>query len=179
MTTLHLYEMGPAYRALVGLMEKGEEGWEAAIEELHGDFEEKAINLAKLMNTWKAEEDVYDTEIKRLQTHKQAAGHRRSWAADYLRTNMEQAGIEHIKGDVVDIRLQNSPKSVVVENEDIIPEQYRTGTIRLSWAELIALQIEDRAQPEIDKRNILLSFEVTGETIPGVQVVQGTYIRIR
>lgn len=177
---LKLYELTEGIRNLMALMENEAEGWDVALAELEGNFQDKAINLAKLIKTWEAEEQVYKDEITRLTGHMKAAQNRRAWAMGYLKRNMEEAGIDHIKGDVVDIRLQASPPSVVVPFWGDIPTEFVSGNITLSWEELELIgDLIDRADMKVDKRAILEQFKATGETIPGVTIMQGTHIRIR
>ena len=185
--TLKLYELSGGIKNLLALMEEEGSGaltWDAALAELQGDFETKAINLAKLYNTWKAEAEIYKAEIVRLQGRMKTAEGKQTWAMDYLKQNMEEAGIDHIKGDVVDIRLQDSPPSVSVEDWHSLLQlgsiHYLTGTVRLPWEQLDALHLTEKAgEPTVDKRAILEEFKATGAVPAGVTIEQGKHVRIR
>lgn len=180
---LRLYELGSAVHALAELMEEGEEGWQAILDELTENFQDKVINCAKLIKTWEAEEEVYKTEIARLQAHMKAAQHRQEWMKGYLKANMEEAGVDHVKGDVVDIRLQESPLSVNVPDNMAVPHAYLRGTVLLPWVTITQLGLlaiaENTVMPTVDKKAILKEFQTTETIPPGVTIEHGKHIRIR
>ncbi|KKM78797.1 hypothetical protein LCGC14_1356340 [marine sediment metagenome] len=176
--TLHLYELSPAIKQLLELMEEEGTDWTASLDELEGLFADKAVALAKLFKTWEAQERVYKTEIERLEGHKKAAQGKQAWAKQYLKGNMEDAGIDHVPGDVVDIKLQNGAPSVIVEDETEIPDAYYTGTLQLPWAQVKSRKLEAKADKVLDRRAILDAH--SGEVgVPGIRVEKNTYIRIR
>ena len=182
MTTLRLYELSGGIKNLMALMEEEGSGaltWDVALAELQGDFQEKAVNIAKLYRTWEAEEKVYQAELTRLQGRMKTAQAKQTWAKDYLLGGMTEAGIDHIKGDVVDIRLQNSQPSVRIVDASLIPDEYVQGTVTLPWAECIRLGIGFEAKSEVDKRAIMAVFKDMGAIVPGVTIEQGKHIRIR
>ena len=180
--TLHLYELSPAIKQLVDLMEeegKGGTDWTASLDELEGLFTDKAVGLAKMVNTWEAEATAYETEMKRLGAHRVAAQNKIAWAKNYLRGNMEEAGLDHIKGDVVDIKLQNAAPGVIVEDESLIPVAYKSGTLSLPWAEIVKKTLNGVAEMAVGKRGILDEFAASGVVVPGVRIEKGKYVRIR
>ena len=177
--TLHLYELSPAIKQLLDMMEEEGTDWTASLDELQGEFKEKAVGLAKLVKTWEAEEQAYKTEIDRLEGHKRTAQRKQAWAKQYLKGNMEDAGIDHVPGDVVDIKLQNGAPSVILEDEALVPMAYKSGTISLPWAEIVKKKLVDVAEMTITKRGILNDFAETGIAIPGARVEKNTHIRIR
>ncbi len=180
--TLHLYELSPAIKQLLDLMEeegKGGTDWTASLDELEGLFTDKAVGLAKLVNTWEAEVTAYENEMKRLGAHRTAAQNKIAWAKQYLKGNMQDAGIDHVKGDVVDIKLQNTAPGVIVEDESLVPMAYKSGTVSLPWSEIEKKELADVAEMSISKKGILDDFAESGIAVPGARVEKSQYVRIR
>ena len=179
--TLHLYELSPAIKQLLDLMEDGEDpsAWTASLDELEEGFKAKAIGLATLVKTWEAQEAAYKTEMGRRQGHMKAAQGRQAWAKDYLRSNMEDSTITHVEGDLVDIKLQDGAPGVIVEDEALIPVVYKSGTVKLPWADILEKELDQVAEMTVNKKGMLEDFAKDSAKIPGVRIENGAYVVVR
>lgn len=85
----------------------------------------KGVNYALVIRQLSGESDMIDTEIKRLQAMKKAKDN----ALERLKTTIKDAmmlhGVDKIQGDIIRLSLRKSPASVIVENEDLIPDTYK------------------------------------------------------
>ncbi|MGM1427925.1 siphovirus Gp157 family protein [Sphingobacterium lactis] len=88
-------------------------------------METKGINYALVIRQIDGESEILDREIKRLQALKKAKDN----TLDRLKTTIKDAmllhGIDSIKGDLINLSIRKSPASVIIANEDLIPNQYK------------------------------------------------------
>ncbi len=90
----------------------------------------KAINVAHYVRHLEAQEAIIKEEIKRLQDKAKTYSKRSDYLRQILMQQMTMFGVDKIESAVLSLRLQNNPWSVVVDNEEALPEQYkRTKTI--------------------------------------------------
>ena len=74
--TTHLYELTNAYRMIQDSDELTEEELAQCLNNIKEIFNEKAINIGKLVLSLQADSESVDTEIKRLSARKQAFDNR-------------------------------------------------------------------------------------------------------
>lgn len=178
---MKLYEMPDTMKLLLELTEQQEddtEAWSAALADLADAFEDKIVNLAKLVRTWEAEEEAYKTEIDRLQAHRKTAQNKQDWAKRYIQENMEQMGVEQVKGPTLNVRLQNSPPSVEVTDPMKCPATLITAMVSMPFMELPD-ELRERATLVVDKRALLDMWKTTGDVGDGAVVHQGKHVRLR
>ena len=85
----------------------------------------KGVNYAFVVKKISSEVDTIDAEIKRLQEMKKAKVNAIERMKKTIKDAMILHGIDKIQGDLINLSLRKSPASVVVENEDQIPDDYK------------------------------------------------------
>jgi len=120
--SVSLYELKQVYTEIMDL-EVDTETLEAMLFSLKDSIEEKSENICKVMNQMELEEDMLDTEIKRLQAKKKALGTRRSKLKEYLSETLKTLEISTIKGKLFNISFRKS-ESVVIDKESEIPVEF-------------------------------------------------------
>ena len=105
----HLYEITDDYRQLLELAEDGADDMAEAIadtfEMIEGEFNDKAIATVKVATNMNGDIEAVGAEIKRLQARKKTLENRRDSLKEYLRRNMENAGITKIECPLFSITL--------------------------------------------------------------------------
>ncbi len=161
---MKLYELTQNYLNLQELLENPEipaEMIETALNEVGGQIEDKAENIAKLIKTLEANVSGYKTEEKRLADRRKSEESRITWLKNYIFDSMKAIGKTKSKGQVFNLSIQKNPPSLNVEDEKLIPEEY--------WIE---------QAPVLDKKTLLAALKA-GEEIPGVSIKQTESLRIR
>jgi|FLOH01.1.fsa_nt_gi glutamine synthetase type III len=152
----HLYELTEQNKELQILAEQGEIDAETladTMEGIQGSFEEKGIAVIQVAANLDSDIEAIDHEIKRLQARKKSVVNKKEWMREYLRSNMEQSGIDNIKCPLFSITLRKATKQLEITDETKIPADY--------------LDIKTVVSPM--KREILAALK-TGEYIPGCQL---------
>lgn len=154
-----LYELSDEYQALIQTLDNedsNESELKDRITEIKGKFNDKAENIGKLILSINADAEATKKEVERLSKRKSSLENKAGWLKSYLQQEMTVAELEKIEGDILTISLRKNPPSVKILNEKAIPQEYM------------------RVIPEsfkADKDDILLHFKVTGEVIPGVEII--------
>ena len=106
-----------------------------------------------------------DAESARLQALKARRQKIAQGLRDYLRWNMENAGVERIECPLFALSLRKNPPAVEVLDEGQIPASY--------WVMPPPKPVEVR----LDKKAIAADIK-KGEHVPGVRLTQGTRLEI-
>ncbi len=139
--TLKLYEISDNYlAALDGLAEIEDLPPEAiadTLEALQGEFEDKALNVARYVRNLEAEASAIEEAKRRMDARAKATARQADRLKDYLKRELERTGLK-IKAPDLALRTQNNPPSVMVDDEAKIPAAYKqTETVtKLLRAEL-------------------------------------------
>ena len=161
---MKLYEISERYRNLVELLEDesiDEEAVVTALEEVEGEFADKALNIARILKNIDAQIMVLASEMDRLAKLKKVYTNKHNRLKTYLEMQMLVSGIEKIADPVLPLALRKAPASVEVAPGAKVPEQYLIPQ-----------------EPKIDKRGLLEALK-SGEQIPGVRLVEGRkYLKI-
>lgn len=179
---MKLYELSSTYKHLQEALDTEDAPnkiWEGILSEIKDSFGEKAINIAKMLQSLEAEKKAYEEEAKRLSARAKTKENGIQSLKQYLQHNMELTNLNEIKGDVVKINLQNSPPSVEIIDETKIPRELMRATVVMPY-NMIPEELFDYLQNVVpDKILILQIHKDTGEIMPGVAVVVKKHIRIR
>ena len=152
----HLYELSNAYKMLMDTDELTEEELIECVNNVKELFNDKARNIARLVLSLKADSEAIATEVIRLSARKQAIENRMTWLKNYLTQEMEATETTQIKDEIVSVSLRNSPPSVMVEDEELIPADY--------WRTIPETKV-------VDKQTILgLYKEDNSLIVPGVTI---------
>ena len=158
---MKLYEIAALIEQAITPPE-GEEFNPEALDALKVKFEEKVEACIAYIKNLKSDEDALDAEIKRLQARKHAVGNHRKGLSGYVKAEIERLGRTSINLGVHKARIAKSPLSVIVEFPDKVDPDFK----------------ELRTQEFIDKKAIIAHIKDTGEIPAGVEMVQGTHLRV-
>lgn len=161
---MKLYELAENYLNLQELLENQEIQQELitnALDQVDGELEEKAENIAKLIKTLEVNINGFKGEEKRLSTQRKTLESRVKSLKGYLDEAMKLTGKRKFKGKIFSFNIQPNPPSVSVLDEKLIPQKYF---------------IEQ--EPLIDKKSILIDLK-NGQDIPGVELKQTESLRIK
>ena len=157
---LTLYELTDNYQQLLDMADEADpQAFEDTLEALQDEINHKAENLAKVIRTYEAEAKALEEEKKRLESRISARKNKVQRLKDYLKDNLEKAGMQKAKGKTFTVWVQDSEK-VHVSDESAIPEQYFVMKRQLS------------------KTAIKEAIE-NGQQVAGAEIVKNKSIRIR
>lgn len=121
-----LYELTGQFKELAALADSADADMAIAVHDTMGmieaEFNDKALAVSHIILNMDA--DVYglDQEIERLQERKRAITNRQKSIKDYLRENMEAAGIKKITCPLFTITLAVGREIVVVDDHLKLPD---------------------------------------------------------
>lgn len=96
------------------------------LEALQMEFNEKAVNVVKVIENFKPSIDMVDQQIKKLQAKKKALQSKEDSLREYLRSNMEESGINKIECPFFSITLKKPAPAVQIDDENALPDEYIT-----------------------------------------------------
>lgn len=159
---MKLYELTDDYLRLMEMAEELDpETFRDTLESINEAIEEKIENTAYLVRNLEADIKVLKEEEKRLRERRQSLESKITRMKDYLKEQLEKAGIEKVKRPLVTVSIQNNPPSVKVIDEKLIPSTYMIPQ-----------------EPKLDKKSLLQVLK-NGEKVPGVELEQTRGLRIR
>lgn len=125
---MKLYELTQNYLNLLDLLENPDipkEVVESALEEVEGNFEDKAENIVKLIKSIEADIKGYKEEENRLSTRRKALENKAKSLKKYLQSSMKALEKESIKGKLFTIYTQNNQPSLIIDDVDKLPKEYK------------------------------------------------------
>ena len=161
-----LYDLAADYAKVKELLENEDiepEIMQDTLESIEAAMEVKAKNIAILVQGLGSDASIIKAEEQRLAQRRKAIENKQKWLKDYLKSQMEYAGIDRFKTPTHTISLQNNPPALKITDEGAIP------------ANFLAV-IPERY--EVDKAALKDALKA-GEEIPGAELVQGKSIQIR
>jgi hypothetical protein len=161
-----LYKLTGQYLALQDLAESGEmelSDLADTFEAIEGEYQDKAVAVIQVAQNYESTVTAIDTEITRLSALKTQAKKRQTDLREYLRTNMEAAGITKIEHPLFKITLAAGRDIVEVVDVESIPDGYMKVTVT-----------------EAPDKAAILSALKSGVAIPGVAMIKSkTSLRIK
>jgi len=124
---MKLYEITNEVKQLEKLVDDGEltaEQIKDTLECSESDFQDKALNIVNLANSWDNDTTTIDNEIKRLQDRKKSIKANSTKLREYLRYNMIESGVTKISCPLFTIQLRKGVKKAVITDADSIPDEY-------------------------------------------------------
>jgi len=118
--------------------------------------------VAKFMQNLDAAAKAIKEAEQQMARRRKAIENRARWIRDYLKTNMEAAGITRIDSPWFSLAIQKNPPSVDVLDESALPDDFKT--------EVVTVKIDKAAIKEALK---------DGEDVPGAVLRQGTRLAVR
>ena len=174
-----LYDMTDAYQRVRVLAETEGEGvadWATALADIAEAMETKVGNMGALVREWKAESEVYASEVRRLSARQQAIDARIKRLEWMMQTAMQEIGIDKVGNGTLTVRLQNSPPSVEVLDESIIPSTFKRAKLDMALSELPE-GLEYMAEVSVNRRAVLDALK-GGAEVQGTRVVQSQHVRL-
>lgn len=124
------------------------------IDELHLDFESKAVSVASYIKNLEAEELAIVDAIKDMVARKSKLSRQAQSLSDYLQFNLQRLSINEIKSSpYFKIRLKQCPPSVDVFDETVIPTEF--------WRERVTTSVDKIMLKEVLSEGV----EVPGASI--------------
>ena len=90
------------------------------------DWDTKALRVAKFLNHIKAQQEIVKLEVDRLQKKMKQLGSTFDNLHDLLLWQMQGFGKTEIKDPILSIKVRDNPPSVIIEDESLIPNDYKT-----------------------------------------------------
>jgi len=134
MTTLYDYgsQLSETVEMIQDLLSDGINPDDERVQELlekmvseESDWENKAVNVAKFLNQLSLDVAQIETEIDRLTKKKKSNESAHKNLHDLLMWQMETFGKTEIKNPLLTIKVKENPASLIVENEELIPEKFK------------------------------------------------------
>lgn len=161
--TIKLYELANAYQEVERLMEEDGD-WEAALNTIAEEFDQKVDSVAKAIRSYEAEAKAYQDEAKRLGDKAAATAGKSTSLKGYLLHQMMAVGKDKVDG-LFKVSVRTSPPSCVVDDESKIPQQYLR-------------HIPEKYEP--DKKAIIDAWKADGSVPEGATIVDGNrYLQIK
>lgn len=162
-----LYEITGQFKELVKLQETADEDMAVAIHDtmagIEAEFNDKALAVSHVILNFDADVAALDREIERLQERKRLVTNRQREIREYLRENMEAAGMTKISCPLFTITLAKGREVVVVDDENAIPDEL--------------MRVKTEIAP--DKAAIANKIKA-GEVVPGCHLERGaSSVRIK
>lgn len=88
-------------------------------------FKEKAVAVAHHILNLNADAVAIGSEIERLQGLESRAKKNAEWFKHYLQSAMEATNTVEIETPTIKLKIQNNPPSVVIDDENIVPQTYK------------------------------------------------------
>lgn len=110
---MKLYEISDQYAALMDMADDiPADALADTLESIQADFDEKAINVALVIQNLKSDENQLKEEIDRLTAKKRAIKARQDRLREYLLTNMQAVKKMAIKSHLIGITLKRTPAKI-------------------------------------------------------------------
>ena len=93
-----------------------------------------------------------------------------------MQTAMQEVGLDKVGNGTLSVRLQNSPPSVEVLDESVIPSTFKRAKLDMSLSDLPE-GLEYLAEVSVNRRAILEALK-DGAEVQGTRVVQTQHVRV-
>lgn len=110
---MKLYEISDQYAALMDMADDiPADALADTLESIQADFDEKAINVALVIQNLKSDENQLKEEIDRLTAKKKAIKARQDRLREYLLINMQAIKKINVKSPIINITLKRTPAKI-------------------------------------------------------------------
>lgn len=154
-----LYELTSQYRNIAKLLDYDyaeQLDIEGTLKNISDEFDDKALNVAKIYKELLASKEAIKTEVDRLSKRIKAIDNDTDFMKQYLLTEMLTLNKTEISDNVINIKVQKNPPSVDIIDENEIDNKFKKY-IPESY--------------ETKKSMILDHFNKTGEIPSGVDII--------
>lgn len=123
-----LYTITEQFKELAALAETADEDLAVALrdtmEGIEGEFQEKGKAIAMVTLNIDGDLEAIQSQIDRLTERKRIITNRKESLKEYLRTNMDAAGITKITHPLFTITCGKGKPIVVIDDEKLIPDDF-------------------------------------------------------
>lgn len=126
------------------------------------DWDTKALRVAKFLNHIKAQQEIVKLEVDRLQKKMKQLGSTFDNLHDLLLWQMQGFGKTEIKDPILSIKIRDNPPSVIIEDESLIPNDYKT----------------EKTTVTVNKTRIKAAFKA-GEQVDGANIVNSQRLEFK
>lgn len=155
---MKLYEIAEAMADLEQMLEDGipEDQLTDTIEEMKGDFKEKAESILFILANMRSQVEAYKAEENRLAEKRKSTEKQSERLKEYLLFNMQEMESGEINNGIMSARVRKGAPILVIKDEDIIPTE---------WKEI-------KTTVSTDKRGLLKALK-DGEVVEGAEIGTG------
>lgn len=159
-----IYEISEKYRFIQRMIESGveESVFSEALMSVDGELSEKLEQYAMVIKNIESDIEGLDAEIERLKDRSQSMKNKIKRMKENMHNAMEVADTEKVKGVKFNFNLQNTKASVVILDENLVPQKFT----------------EVKTSLQINKKDILEAVK-NGEEVNGVELKRGKALYIR
>lgn len=123
-----LYEISKQYQELAAMTKEADHIPQNVIADtmqaIQGEFEDKGRSIAMLTLNMDGDLEAIQSQIDRLTERKRLLSNRKESLKEYLRINMEAAGITKITHPLFTITCGKGKPVVIVDDEKLIPDEF-------------------------------------------------------
>lgn len=173
---MNLYEISEKYReAILEISEMDPEDMTddeqrqriaETLGNIEDDFRLKAVNIGSHIVNLEIEIDslkaMEERLLKGIQARRKTAEKKAAWLTSYLHSQMTHLGFGEIKDDQIRLRIKKTPPRVVVEDENIVPDDYKETKVEV-----------------LVRKTLIGEALKAGQTVPGAHLQAGTRLEIR
>ena len=163
---MKLYEINQQYDTLkkyLNDIEADQDLFKQAFDEIDAALEDKAENIVKLIRNIEGDIETHKAEEKRISEKRRFMENHVGRLKSMLEESMKSMDKQDLKAGTFTLRIQKNPYSVEIEDESLIPDNYKT--------------VEELVK--VDKKHIIEDYKVDQMMIPGVLVKQTESLRIK
>lgn len=164
---LKLYEITAAYRNALTALEDENLHLDVirdTLDGLVGAFEDKVAAIAAFILNIEAEAEALAAAESRLKARRQHLERRAAWLREYVKSNMEAAGISVIAAAdrTFRVRIRVNPEAVELDEGVELPAEF----------------VREKIVREADKTAIMAAIKA-GQEVPGARLVRRTRLEIK
>lgn len=154
---MRMYDYTEQFIQLESLLARGEideQVYQDTLKAIEGDAFEKAENVAKMIDNFKATSKMLKEEEDKLKKKRKTIENSIEWLTHSLEAFLTSTGKEELHVGMYRLGYRNLPAKVEVIDENKVPDAYKTYTVK------------------VDKRSLAKVLK-DGEKIDGVELVTG------
>ena len=158
-----LYELTDDYqRALMELADMDDEAVQDTLNAMKDTIEVKATNVAKFFGNLEANIAAMKNAEKAMATRRKIIENKSQKLLNYIKVNMEKAGIHEIHAPEFDIKIKKNPPKLIAGEIELIPAKFKTKEINVKL-----------------KSNEIKKALKEGKSVKGCRLEQSTRLEIK
>lgn len=122
---MKLYELSDAYKELLEREDLDPQAVVDTLDAIKDEIEIKADGIASLIDELQSSADRKKAKAKDWNESAKADLQRAQWLKQYLKSELDNAGIKKVETENHLLNVRNFKASTVIDDEDKIPGQYR------------------------------------------------------